>query len=231
MITVMKRLLYLPLAALLLMIFLGSPAVTASAAEETAYAVAAQPDVWFYASEDESSALFLLPYTYYVKVIRRGEEFSYVEYLTDEPPYKKISGYCRTDKLVFVDYVPARPYLRREVTLSYSLPQSGTLSGSFSTVEKSFLYYGHRYEGTQLYYYVLSGDTFGYVPADRELEYDLNTDYLDYLASVDAAGKAGGALSPAAIAVICIACVAAVAIAVFVVRGKKPPVFEEQTEL
>lgn len=130
------------------------------------YAVALG-EVWFYASADEEEKRFLLPETYYVRVLERGETYCTVEYLTDDAPYKKLLGYCRTDALTFVDFVPERPYLRRQITVTYTLPQTGDLgTEDFLTVQRTFVYYGDRYEEDGLYLYVLSDNEFGYIPAE-----------------------------------------------------------------
>ncbi len=215
-----------------------SASFTASAAEEQ-YAYVPDGDVWFYAGETESSRVFLLPKTYYVKLLGSGENYCRVEYLTDEAPYKKVSGYCKTEDIIPVDYVPARPYLKKQITLSYSLPEgTGSLGGSFSSVEKTFVYYGLRYEGANLYYYVLSDGTFDYISAESEVVFDLNTDYDEYAAFADASAQGGGTaqtspsggMNAAVIAVICIACAAAVAVAVLIVKGKRTPLPDNQDE-
>ena len=162
----MKRLLLLlPLLAALL--FPAPPRPVS--ATDGRYAVCVQ-DVWFYAGENEEEKLFLVPDTYYVRVLEAGEIYSTVEYLTDDPPYKKLLGYCRTDQLLFVDFIPVRPYLRKQITVSYTLPGSGSLDDAFSTVERTFVYYGDRYENGQLYLYVLLDGTFGYIPASAPPE-------------------------------------------------------------
>lgn len=230
----MKRFLLLPI--LMIVLLLSPVSLHASAAEER-YAYVPDGDVWFYAGEAESSRVFLLPKTYYVKLLSEGEEYCRVEYLTDEAPYQKITGYCKTEDIIPVDYIPVRPYLKKQVTLSYSLPTAGGsgLGGSFSSVEKTFVYYGQRYEGAKLYYYVLSDGTFDYIPAESELLFDLNTDYAEQTAATGA-DALGDAQQPAqepnaaVIVVICIACVAAVAVAVFVIRGRKQLPPDDQTE-
>ena len=66
----MKRLiLLLPLLAALLF---PAPPLTASAVDGR-YAVCEQ-DVWFYAGASEEERLFLIPDTYYVRVLEEGEE-------------------------------------------------------------------------------------------------------------------------------------------------------------
>ncbi len=239
MIAAMKRILSLLFFTLMLFsVSLPIGGQTVSAAEGR-YAVVPDGDVWFCAGESESSRIFLLPRSYYVRILNEGPLYCRVEYLEDEGPYKKITGYCKTEDIIAVDYIPVRPYLKKEITLSYSLPAAGSggLGGSFSSVEKTFVYYGQRYEGAKLYYYVLADGTFDFIAADAELAYEENTDYLDYLAAQDTAAQGGevakpeaGGMNAAMIVVVCIACVAAVAVAVFVIRGKKPAPPDDQTE-
>lgn len=233
MITDMKRFFFLMALAMFALVLLPAPVAASAAAER--YAYIPDGDVWFYAGETESSRVFLLPKTYYVKLLSEGEEYCRVEYLVDEAPYRKISGYCKTEDIIPVDYIPARPYLKKQITLSYSLDAgSDGLGGSFSSVEKTFVYYGHRYDGAKLYYYLLSDGVFDYIAAESELVFDLNTDYTDYAQETmaESAGGIHGAQggNAALIVVVCVACVAAVAVAVFVIRGKKqlPPDDQEE---
>ena len=146
-------------------------------AESEVYAVAETSDVWFYKTESEEDKLFCIPKTYYVKVISRGERFSFCEYLRDITPYQKVTGYCLTDSLTFVDFTPQRPYLYREVTVQYVLPGASLGNGIFAGKEESFVYYGTRYEDGQLYFYVGKNGEFDYIPADEELTFERNTDY------------------------------------------------------
>lgn len=224
----MKRLLLLlPLLAALL--FPAPPRPVS--ATDGRYAVCVQ-DVWFYAGENEEEKLFLVPDTYYVRVLEEGEIYSTVEYLTDDPPYKKLLGYCRTDQLLFVDFIPVRPYLRKQITVSYTLPGSGSLDDAFSTVERTFVYYGDRYENGQLYLYVLLDGTFGYIPASAPPEYEHNTDYLTSTSSDGDEGtdppSADEGIGATQIVVICLACAAAVAIVIILMRGKQKPGGEQQ---
>ncbi len=234
MIAAMKRLLLLAaLAAAALFLFPAPLGARADEAER--YAVAAATDVWFYAAENEESGLFVLPYTYYVRVLKEGAVFSYVQYLDDEAPYKAIRGYCKTEDLTFVDFIPERPYLKREITVSYTVANTGDSlmgGGSFDKLEKSFVFYGTSYLGTARFFYVYADGTFDYVPATQEIVYEYNTDYLE-----DVSGGApaepeppAGSLSGVQIAVICAIAAALVAIAVFVLRGKKSPTPQELPE-
>ena len=225
------------------LLFLFPSPVLCVRAEEAAspaaevYAVAARNDVWLYTEENEESGLFLLPYTYYVRVVERGEPFSAVVYGTDEAPYRAVKGYCKTALLTFVGFVPKRPFLKLEVTVTYTVP--GTSSemgnGTFDEIERSFHYYGTSYLGTQRYFYVLSDGVFDYIPAARDVNYELNTDYL-----TDVSGPAeeppaeeeatSSALSGIEIAALILGILAVAAIAFFVLRGRKAPSAAEADE-
>ena len=147
-----------------------------------------------------------------------------MEYQTDDAPYKKILGYCRTDALTFVDFTPARPYLRKQITVTYTLPEAGDLgSEDFTSVERTYVYYGDRYEGDQLYLYVLLEDTFGYLPADEVPAFERNTDYLQNVSGEAPPETEDGSANALQIVVIVLACVAAIAVAVILLRGKRPP--------
>ena len=199
------------------------------AAEE--YAVAARNDVWLYSEENEESGLFLLPYTYYVRVLERGEEYSAVVYGEDAAPYRTVEGYCKTDLLTFVGFIPERPFLKLEVTVTYTVPGASSQmgNGTFDEIERTFHYYGTSYLGTQRYFYVLSDGVFDYIPAARDVNYELNTDYL-----TDTAGPAEETPAPAPepdasltgieIAALVAGILAVAAIAFFVLRGRKAPV-------
>lgn len=221
----MKRLLCC--AAALLFLLPALPKKAASAAEEERYAVAAQTDVWFYAAEDEESGLFLLPYTYYVRVIREGTLYTAVRYLDDVQPYKSVTGFCKTEALTFVDFVPERPFLRKEITAVYSLPSAPPMGkGSFDKLERTFVYYGASYAGTAKYYYVYADGVFDYIPAVQEVLFELNTDYLR-----PSSGEAeeppppaeeSSSLSPLQIVLLSALALAVVLVAVLVVRGRRP---------
>ena len=194
-------------------------------AESEVYAVAETADVWFYGSENESDKLFCIPRTYYVKIVSRGERFSLCEYLKDNTPYRKVLGYCLTNSLTFVDFIPQRPFLYREVTVEYVLPGAALGDGKFAGLKETFVYYGTRYENGQLYFYVGKNGEFDYIPASEELVFDLNTDYLPEPETNAVGGKKGERLSAVQIVLITLSAVAVLVVAIFVARGKRsaPP--------
>ena len=217
----------IPLPALPYVLCVRAEEAASPAAE--VYAVAARNDVWLYTEENEESGLFLLPYTYYVRVEERGEEFSSVVYGTDEAPYRAVRGYCKTEMLTFVGFIPERPFLKLEVTLTYTVP--GTSSemgnGTFDEIERTFHYYGTSYLGTQRYFYVLSDGVFDYIPAARDVNYELNTDYLTDVSApaeeLPVEEESSSALSGIEIAALILGILAVAAIAFFVLRGRKAP--------
>ncbi len=201
--------------------------VVTAHADPLRYAVAATSNVWFYSAESEENKLFLIPETYYVRVLNEGEGFTAVEYLVNDGPYRKIMGYCETSALTFVDFIPARPFLRKEITVSYSLPADGggtdAFEDVFGTIERTFVYYGMRYMSGQRYAYVLLDDTFGYIPIEEEPVFEHNDDFLSVPSppEVNEEASGEGGLGGVQIAAICIAGVAAAAVGFFILRGRR----------
>lgn len=148
-------------------------------AETDVYACITQDGTYFYSTADEESGLFILPTTYYVKIISRSDDFCFVQYLDDVADYKAVYGYCKTETLTAVDFVPARPYLYYTYSATYSVEGSSSSdSGDFSTFTCNCIYYGDYKNGTTTYRYVSINGEFGYIPKTCEIEYPLNTDYL-----------------------------------------------------
>lgn len=144
------------------------------------YACALTQDVYLYGEENENSGLFRIPYTYYVKVLATGLEYSYVQYSTDTQPFQAIYGYCKTEDLHFVDFVPVRPFLYYTMDVTYRLeeyPDFFKESDVFSTVTLTYAYYGDYTVGSSTYCYVCLDGKMGYLPKTMEISYDLNTDY------------------------------------------------------
>lgn len=228
MIARMKRVILLLLPLLFACALLPASSHKRARADTLRYAVAADSNVWLYSSESADAQLFLIPETYYVRVLNEGERFTAVEYLVNDAPYQKIMGYCETAALTFVDFIPARPFLRKEITVSYSIQSDDAFADAFpdvfGSIERTFVYYGLRYANGDRYAYVLYNGTFGYIPIGEEPAFERNDDYLSVPSgSVDGGGEGGqkSGLSAVQIVAICIACVAAVAVAAFVLKGKR----------
>ncbi len=222
----MKQLL-LPLLAAL--VFPMLPAALPVSAAESGYAVVLTEDTWFYASPGEP--LFLLPYTYCVRVVEEGEEYCAVEYGENGENSCVIAGYCRREKLHFLDFVPENAFLKKQVTVTYEAPLPPSPFGEdlFRKAEATFGYYGARYAEGECYLYVYGKDPvsgqagFAYLKGEIPA-FGLNEQYLP--ASAPAAGgsvQSSGGLTPAHIVVIVIGCLAVVVLAVLLLRGKTAP--------
>ena len=97
------------------------------------YACILSDSTFFYSTADGRRGVFLLPKTYYVRLVEYGMDYSKIEYLTDEGEYKKLTGYARTSELTFVDYVPKLPYLYYSFDVSYRIDDSELNDSSFLT--------------------------------------------------------------------------------------------------
>ena len=147
------------------------------------YACILSDDVYFYANADGTRGLFLLPQSYYVRLVEYHPDYCKVEYQTDASA-KRVIGYVKTDALTFVDYTPARPYLYYVFDLRYTIESTLQTDSAFLTeITVSCIYYGDYLIGSERYCYVLRGEEFGYVPKPVSLLYEENEEYAEYLAS------------------------------------------------
>lgn len=207
----------------------SAPVKTASAETlNEVYAVAPTSDVWFYSEPLDNKGLFILPESYYVRILNDSDPFCQVQYLNK-------TGYCKRSDLLFVDFVPARPFLLYDYTLSYSMENGSSVgNGIFDSIERTVSYYGSFLYGTETYYYVCADGLYDYVPKTQEIIYEHNTDYLTPSSSDNNSDNSqpskSGKLSGVEIAVICIVCAATVAVAFFVLRGKKPSVIHSDEQ-
>ena len=148
------------------------------------YACILTDDVFFYANADGRKGLFLLPKSYYVRLLTYNADYCKVEYQTDASA-KRLIGYVATEKLTFVDYVPARPYLYYVFDLHYKIEDTEQTDSTFLTeITVACVYYGDYVIGSERYCYVLRGEEFGYVPKPSNLVYEDNEEYADYVASL-----------------------------------------------
>ncbi len=230
-IAAMKRsfLLLAPFVLLALCSLLLFPAqsLASAAAEngENGYAAVVRRDAALL-SEPDGDPLFVLPYTYFVRILGKEGGYYRVRYAEDRRPYQAVEGYCAEDGLAPVPFLPQTPYLERSVEFVYAIDDpGGAADRELLSVTRTFPYYGYLYDNGCLYYCVLDGGTLKRIPADGPLDYEENGEYADYVASLPAGGEEEdeGGLSAAAIAGICVACAAAVGVAALAARGKRPP--------
>ena len=231
----MKKFLLSALLPFLFFLRCTLPAPLPAAAEDAGYACIRDTDVYLYAEENDRSGLFTLPYTYYVKVLATGIDYCYVEYLSDGPNTRRITGYCKTSELTFVDYVPERPYLYYTFDVTYYIEGSSpALSDDdfLTAITVTCAYYGEYRVGSEVYCYVLREGTFGYIPRPDGLEYELNGEYDSHMSegSDTGAGNFGGgeseSMSPVQIALLVLLCILVPVIAALILRPPKKPPYE-----
>ena len=213
------------------------PVKRAAAESEERYACALSRDVYLYGAEDEESGLFCIPYTYYVKVLSEGAEYCYVQYATDTAPYSAVYGYCRTEQLHFVDFLPERPFLYYPIEVTYTLETGSAFPAGedvFSEVTLTYAYYGDYAVGSSVYWYVALDGERGYLPRTRELSYELNTDFEQTEPGKDAGGSENGSPVPVAQIVLgVVLCLLAVGVAYYLLRPRRalPPPTENESEI
>ncbi|MFQ7700767.1 MAG: hypothetical protein ACLRL0_05870 [Christensenellaceae bacterium] len=213
-----------------------SPAVHVKVrAEDNGYACIRSENVYLYSEENDKSGLFILPCTYYVKVLSSGVKYSYVEYLSDGPNTRKINGYCKNSELTFVDYVPVRPYLYYTLDVTYYIEDASPSikdDDFLSTITITCAYYGEYRVGSKLYCYVLREGTFGYIPKPADLSYELNDEYDNHTPdeSDAPAGNFGDheTMPPAQIAILVLLCILVPVIAALILRPPKKPPYESE---
>ena len=203
------------------------------------YACVLNNNTYFYSLPDEKRGIFLLPKTYYVKVLDYQPDYCKIEYLYDDSVLEKIIGYARTEQLTFVEYVPKRPSLYYIFDVYYQIGDTQIEDSSFLTQLKvSCVYYGDFYFGGKTYCYVLRGDTFGYIPKPDYVSYEENTEYADYLAQKTPPpskepDENTQKSSPVQIAILVALCLLVPVIAALILKQPKRNFYyetEEQTE-
>ncbi len=203
------------------------------------YACILSDNTYFYSMPDEKRGVFLLPKTYYVKVLDYQPDYCKIEYLYDNSVLQKITGYARTEQLTFVEYVPKRPYLYYIFDVYYEIGDTQIEDSAFLTQLKvSCVYYGDFYFGGKTYCYVLRGDTFGYIPKPDYVSYEENTEYADYLAQKtpppsSAPNENTQQSSPAQIGILIALCLLVPIIAALILKQPKRHFYydpDEQTE-
>ncbi len=200
------------------------------------YACVLREDVFFYAAPNENEGLFLLPATYYVKLLDYSPQFSRVEYLYDDAQTKKLVGYVKTENLTFVDYQPKRPYFYYVFDLSYRIDETLLENSDFlNEITVSCCYYGDYKIGSKTYCYVLRGESFGYVPKPAALTVSENTEYADYLAQQTSSDSLSltqteKESSPAQIAILVALCLLVPVLAALILKPPRRPPYETDGE-
>lgn len=200
------------------------------------YACICSPTVFFYADKQEKSGLFLLPESYYVKVLDVAPDYCKIEYLYDDEQVKKLTGYAKTQELTFVAYVPKRPYFYRIFDVRYTITDANDTFPVLGEMVVPCAYYGDYIIGSQTYCYVLRGDTFGYVPKPADFTIERNTEYDEWLQTLSpdtqqsqpSEPEEETPSSPAQIALLVAVCLLVPILAAFLFRSPKLQRNEEE---
>ncbi len=226
---------FLPLLFFLSSFF--SPHTFRAAAEEVlasdSYACVLTDEAFFYSSRDERRGVFLLPKTYYVKLLDVDEEFCKIEYLYDDTYVQKLIGYAKTSDLTPVPYVPKRPYLYRLVDVHYTIGGGSVPSSGFlDQITITCAYYGDYRIGSETYSYILREGSFGYIPKPEDLTYDPNTEYAEWEAANAEQEKTEEETpkeeaSPAQIAILIALCLLVPVLAALILRPTKRSPYDQ----
>ena len=230
----MKKYIITAIVAFLYLLFplFAPPTIQTDASGET-YACILEDDTYFYTAKNEKQGLFLLPKTYFVKVLDSAPDYCKVEYLYDGSDVKKLVGYAKTSQLTFVNFVPKTPYLHLLFEVCYRIEES-KLSGndSLNEIKITCAYYGDFYVGSKAYCYVLRGDDFGYVLKPDDLSYEENPEYaLHYTPpeSLPTDEKSTSSnTSPAQIAILIALCLLVPLLAWLIIKPPRRLPYEEE---
>ena len=231
----MKKYIFSVFAALLYFLYSLFPlsALKPQADAESTYACILGESTFFYTARDERQGLFLLPQTYFVKVLETSPDFCKIEYLYDDDRVKKVVGYAKTSQLTFVDYAPQTPYLYHLFEVDYLL-NGEEEDNALNKITVTCAYYGDYTIGSKTYCYILRGDEFGYIPKPESLTYPKNDEYADRLAQTEAAETplaeedSDSSTSPAQIAILIALCLLVPVLAALILKPPKKPPYETE---
>ena len=160
----MKRLL-LVLTAVFYILSLSSAyaAHSFAFADTTAYARASVNDAYFFLEKDASTSLFIVPYTYCIRILRDEGDWYYASYASNTGVYKEVIGYCRKDDFTPLAEKPSVLFLYKTVTVTYRTDDGTSSLPVLSEISVEAAFYGNFYSGATAYSYVYAQGSFGYI--------------------------------------------------------------------
>lgn len=234
----MKKLLTLTIVCMLTLLNVLAPPKKIRGLADTPsigdYACVLQENAFFYSAPDERRGLFLLPATYYVKLLDYGEEYCRVEYLYDSDNVKKLIGYAKTSALTFVEYTPEEPYYYYLFDVRYRIEENGLTDSAFlNEITFTCAYYGDYKIGSETYCYVLRGGSLGYVPKPAQLRVPKNPEYEEWLSQQAPENSEAETTptetensSPAQIAILIALCLLVPILAALILKPPRRPPYE-----
>ena len=97
------------------------------ASEGTLYARAGSREAYFCTSDDLSTSIFAVPYTYCVEVLSEEGEWYRAKYAEDYGIYRAVYGYVLKSDFELLTEAPQTVYLYESVTVTFSQPPAGGL--------------------------------------------------------------------------------------------------------
>ncbi len=104
----MKKLLFIIIILAVLLPFSYTPKLTS--AQNYSYSRILDEHTEFFSDKDGKNFKFYLPYSYYVKVIKEGAQYSLVGFGYEDGLYPFLTGYVKTVDLNVVQDTPTYPY-------------------------------------------------------------------------------------------------------------------------
>lgn len=188
------------------------------------YARATVKDAYFFTDKNNNAALFAVPYTYCVEVLRDEGDWFYARYANDTGVYKSLNGYCQKKDFTIESTTPQTTFLYKIVTVTYTADTRVPSLPVLSEIALEAAYYGTYDAGAAVYSYVYCQGSFGYIEGAND-DYPLNVAETDAAGEKDGTDKTDGekgGLSFAAIAFIVIAVLFAAVILVIYFATRKP---------
>lgn len=206
--------------AILICVLPFSPLTADGETLRYAYASASDKEedkTYFCNEKNPSKALFAIPATYCVEILKDDGEWYYCRYARDEGAYKALRGYCLKANLTPIETPLENEYLNYTFPVDFCAEQSNFQIDPFKVTLTVAFYGNGTMNATGMSYVSYNGD-FGYVPDSKD-DYPRN-DIPQSALSTDVTGQ--NSANASLITAVVITVIAAVAVAVLYFAGKRP---------
>ncbi|MDE6667987.1 MAG: hypothetical protein K2K38_06570 [Clostridia bacterium] len=173
---------------------------------------------YFCEEKSLNSALFAIPKTYCVEILKEDGEWYYCRYAKDEGAYRALRGYCLKRTLTPVESPFENEYLNYTFPVEFYAPQTNTQIDQFK-VTLTVSFYGNGTMNASGMSYAFYDGKFGYV-AGRITDYPKN-DLPQPTLSTDIK-QPENSVNATLITAAVITVVAVIAVAVLYFAGKRP---------
>ena len=142
----------------------------------TEYARVINDTTPFYKTEHDTTPLFYLPYTYYVKVLNKNQEFTHVQ-IHGENGIPGLDGYVPTNLLFYDNLDVITPYLNLDITtcgtaVLYQDQELG-LQSQYVFAQRKLCYYGYLQTDKGMLYFVGYNGLLGYIEESKILPFTI----------------------------------------------------------